>query len=180
MDSARSDFRWFPLGFRLISITLTARPSRPAKLDCPDRSDLPLRGHSGPIGLDFSAHVAPTRATGPAIIAIRLRVESKNTNHTFPPNSLKDIACRPQVDVQTVPKVVQSLPNRPHRAPKCSQMEPWDLIFLYFSPRFGRLRPTNSQGCFRHAIFTQKRPSGHQKPLKSIHFNCLKALTLVC
>ena len=48
------------------SITLTARPYRPAKLDCPDPSDLPLRGHAAPVGRDFSAQVAPTWVPGPS------------------------------------------------------------------------------------------------------------------
>ena len=150
----------------MVSRTLTARPNRPAKLASPGPSDLPLRGNFAPIGLDFSAQVAPTWVPGPAIIAIRSRVESKYTNHTFPSKLLKNRACRPQVDVQTVPKVLQSLPSRSPRTPKCIQMEPWGLMFLYFPVHLGRLGPTNSQGCFRHAIFTKKRPSGHPKPLK--------------
>ena len=54
----------------MVPITLTARPHGPAKLDCPDPSDSPLRGHFGPFGRDFGAQVAPTWAPGPAQVAI--------------------------------------------------------------------------------------------------------------
>ena len=60
---------WFPV----IAIAPTARPNRPAKRDCPGRSDLPLRGHSGPIGLDFFAQVAPTWVPGPSKHSIPCR-----------------------------------------------------------------------------------------------------------
>ena len=59
LDASRA---WVPK----VSITLTARPHRPVKLDCPDPSDLPLRGHAGPGGLDFSAQLAPTWVPGPS------------------------------------------------------------------------------------------------------------------
>ena len=55
-----------PAWFAVRSITLTARPHRPAKLDCPEPSDLPLRAHAGPVGHDFSVQVAPTWVPGPS------------------------------------------------------------------------------------------------------------------
>ena len=57
----------------MISIASTARPDRPVQLHCPDPSDLPLGSHSGPIGLDISAQMAPTWVAGPSKVAIPLQ-----------------------------------------------------------------------------------------------------------
>eukprot|EP00919_Chromeraceae_sp_WS-2016_P050091 GHVR01118826.1.p1 GENE.GHVR01118826.1~~GHVR01118826.1.p1 ORF type:complete len:119 (-),score=3.57 GHVR01118826.1:650-1006(-) len=59
------------------SRNLTAKPSRPAKLDCPGCSRIAQGVHFGPLGCDFWALVAHTWSPGFATQQFRLRAASK-------------------------------------------------------------------------------------------------------
>ena len=85
---------------------------------------------------------------------------SKYTNHILSPKWYTNVAFRPQVEAETVPKLVQGLPSSTHRGPKWSRMQPWVVIFPSLAAHLARLGSSISHGCFRRCIFNLKRLSG--------------------
>ena len=72
--------------------------------------------------------------------------------------TVKNGACEAQVEAPIIQKLVKGVPSNPHRASKCSQMEPWGhQIGLHFE-HLRRLWPTFPEDCSRHAVLTPKRP----------------------
>ena len=130
-----------------------------------------VRDHFDPFRCDFWSQVAPTWMQGSAKIAIpRARSIEMHKSHGSD-KTVKNRARGPQVEAQIVPKLVKGVPSTPHRASKCSQMEPWALKFVYFSVHLARFEPSIAQGWFRCSILSSKRTSRHPKPQKSTHFH---------
>ncbi len=124
-----------------------------------------------PCWCDFWSQVAPTWMPGPAIIAIpRERGIEMHKSHGSD-KTVKNRACGPQVEAQIVPKLVKGVPSSPHRASKCSQMQPWAVKLVYFSIHLARFEPSIAQGWFRCSILSSKRTSRHPKQSKCIHFH---------
>ena len=86
-----------------------------------------------PFRCDFWSQVAPTWMQGSAIIAIPRESGIEMHKSHGSNKTVKNRACGPQVEAQIVSKLVKGVPSSPHRASKCSQMEPWVLKLVYFS-----------------------------------------------
>ena len=82
---------------------------------------------------------------GPALIAIPLESGIEIHKSHISEKTVKNGACGAQVEAQVRQKFVKSssrvCPAAPHRASKCSQMQPWAAKLAYFSDVLDDFRP---------------------------------------
>ena len=78
---------------------------------------------------------------GPALIAIPLENGIEIHKAHISEKTVKNGACGAQVEAQIRQKLVKGVPSSPHRASKCSQMEPWAAKLVYFSDVLDDFRP---------------------------------------
>ena len=131
-------------------------------LDRPAPSEMQLRGSFGPIGLDFSAQVAPTWVPGPARIAIPLESGIELHKTHFSNKIMKNRARGPQVEAKTVSKLVKGFlgsSTEPQSAPKCS---PGRSYFPTFRHILHDLVPPSPKAASGNEFSAQNDPADSQ------------------